>query len=221
MNSATSAIMLVLLAAVVGPPIGAVLGAIYGLVSTAATKLFGLWNSHELVPKRRGGREVDAGSAPQLVAIVNELSQRAAIPTPRLYVIVSPRANAVAAGRDRRHASICVTTGLLHALTRDELAGVLSHELAHVLQRSALTRTAAATLAAALSLLLLFGPVLRSRIGLSLLLLVIALLAAFFGQLAIGRAGEYAADECGARLSGRPDGLDRGAPANVNGRRRV
>jgi hypothetical protein len=73
--------------------------------------------------------------------------------TPRLYVIDSPRTNAVVAGRDLRHASICVTTGLLYGLTQDELAGVLSHELAHVLQRSALTRTAAATLAAALSLL--------------------------------------------------------------------
>src|ERR1700689_2663259 len=122
MNSATSAIMLVLLAAVAGPPIGAVLGAIYGLISTAATKLLGLWNDHELAPKRRGGREVDAGSAPQLVAMLNDLSQRAAIPTPRLYVIDSPRANAVAVGRDRRHASICVTTGLLYVLTQDELA---------------------------------------------------------------------------------------------------
>ena len=207
MNSATSAIMLVLLAAVAGPPIGALLGIIYGLVSTAATKLFGLWNSHELVPKRRGGREVDAGSAPQLMAIMNELSQRAAIPTPRLYVIDSPRANAVAAGRDSRHASICVTTGLMYALTQDELAGVLSHELAHVVQRSALIRTAAATLAAALSLLPLFGPFFGLGISLSLLFLVIALLAAVLGQLAIGRAVEYAADECGARLSGRPDAL--------------
>src|ERR1700733_3739036 len=207
MNSATSAIMLVLLAAVVGPPIGAVLGVIYGLVSTAATKLFGLWNDHELGPKRRGGREVDAGRAPQFVAIMNELSQRAAIPTPRLYLIDSPRANAVAAGRDRRHASICVTTGLLHALTRDELAGVLSHELAHVLQRYALIRTVAAALAAAISLLPLFGPFFGLGIGLSALLLLIALLAAFLGQLAIGRASEYAADECGARLCGRPDAL--------------
>ena len=62
-----------------------------------------------------GGRQIDACSAPQLVAILNELSQRAAIPTPRLYVVDSPGANASAAGRDRRHASICVTTGLLHS----------------------------------------------------------------------------------------------------------
>ena len=199
--------MLVLVAAVVGPPIGAILGVLYGLVSTAASKLFGLWNDHELGPKRRGGREVDADSAPQFVAIMNELSQRAAIPTPRLYLINSPLANAAAAGRDRRHASICVTTGLLRALTRDELAGVLSHELAHVLQRSALTRTVAATLAAALSLLPLFGPFFGLGIGLSALLLLIALLAAVLGQLAIGRASEYAADECGARLCGRPDAL--------------
>jgi heat shock protein HtpX len=207
MNSATSAIMLVLLAAVVGPPIGLVLGVLFGLLSTAATKLSRLWNDHELGPKRRGGRKVDAGSAPQLVAILHELSQRAAIPTPRLYVIDNPRANAVAVGRDRRHASICVTTGLLHTLTRDELVGVLSHELAHVLHRTALTKTAASTLAAAISLLALFAPFFGLGIGLSLLLLFIALLAAILGQLAISRAGEYAADECGARLNGRPDAL--------------
>ena len=206
-NSATSAIMLVLLAAVVGPPIGLVLGVLFGLLSTAATKLSRLWNDHEVGPKRRGGRKVDAGIAPQLVAILNELSQRAAIPTPRLYVIDNPRANAVAVGRDRRHASICVTTGLLHTLTRDELAGVLSHELAHVLHRTALTKTAASTLAAAISLLALCGPFFGLGIGLSLLLLFIALLAAILGQLAISRAGEYAADECGARLNGRPDAL--------------
>ena len=207
MNSATSAIMLVLLAAVVGPPIGLVLGVLFGLLSTAATKLSRLWNDHEVGPKRRGGRKVDAGSAPQLVAILHELSQRAAIPTPRLYVIDNPRANAVAVGRDRRHASICVTTGLLHTLTRDELGGVLSHELAHVLHRTALTKTAASTLAAAISLLALFAPFFGLGIGLSLLLLFIALLAAILGQLAISRAGEYAADECGARLNGRPDAL--------------
>jgi heat shock protein HtpX len=207
MISATGVIMLVLLALVVGYAIGAPLGIIIGLVSTAATKLFSFWNDHELAPKRRGGREVDAGSAPQLVAILNELSQRAAIPTPRLYVIDSPGANASAAGRDRRHASICVTTGLLHGLTPDELTGVLSHELAHVLQRSALTRTAASTLAAVISLLPLFGPFFGLGIGLSLFLLFIALLVAVLGQFAIGRAAEYAADKCGARLSGRPDAL--------------
>jgi heat shock protein HtpX len=207
MISVTSAIMLAVLALVVGYAIGAPLGIIIGLVSTAATKLISSWNDHELAPKRRGGREVDAGSAPQLVAILHELAQRAAIPTPRLYVIDSPRANATAAGRDRRHASICVTTGLLRALTRDELGGALSHELAYVLRRSALTKTAASMLGAGISLLPLFGPFFGLGIGRSLLLLFIALPVAVLGQLAIGRAGEYAADECGARLIGRPDAL--------------
>jgi heat shock protein HtpX len=209
MNSATTAIMLLLLALVAAYPIGAVLGLIYGLVSMAATKLFRLWNDHQLGPKRRGGRKVDAAGAPQLVAILQELSQRAGIPTPRRYVIDSPRANASAAGRDRRHASICVTTGLLYGLTPDELAGVLSHELAHVLQRSALIGTAAATLAAAISLLPLLGPFFGFGFGIgrSPLLLLVVLPAAVLGQLAIGRAGEYAADECGAHLCGRPDAL--------------
>jgi len=97
MNSATSAILLVLLAAVVGPPIGLVLGLLFGLVSTTATKLSRIWSDHELGPKRRGGREVDAGSAPQLVAILNQLSQRAAIPRWNLSDVPEPNAAADAA----------------------------------------------------------------------------------------------------------------------------
>src|SRR5271156_1385664 len=92
-------------------------------------------------------------------------------------------------------------------LTRDELTGLLSHEIAHVLHRTALTKTAASTLATAISLLAVFGPFFGVGIGLSSLLLLIALLAAILGQLAISRAGEYAADECGARLCSRPGAL--------------
>jgi len=183
---------------------GAALGLIYGLISTATSKLLRFWNDHELGPKRRGARTVDEGS---VATLLHELSQRAKIPTPRLYVVDSPYANASATGRNYRHSSICVTTGLLSGLGRDELAGVLSHELAHVLQRSTLSKTSTATVSAVISLLPFVGPFVGLGIVRSLLLLFIVPAAAFLIQLAIMRAGEYAADECGARLSGRPDAL--------------
>jgi heat shock protein HtpX len=125
---------------------------------------------------------------------------------PNLYVIESPtKANALAAGRGRRHAAICVTTGLLHALSRDELAGVLAHELGHVLRRSAVIKTTVAVLGAAVSLLPPFGIFFGLGIGVSLLLMFVIPPAAVLLQLAIARADEYAADEYGARLTGRPD----------------
>jgi heat shock protein HtpX len=183
---------------------GAAVGLSYGLIRTATSKLLRFWNDHERWPKERGAHEVDGGD---VATLLRELSRRAKIPTPRLYVIDSPNANASATGRGYRHSSICVTTGLLYVLGRDELAGVLSHELAHVLHRSTLTKTAAATVSAAISLLPFIGPFVGLGIVRSLLLLFMAPAATFLIQLAIMRAGEYAADECGARLSGRPDAL--------------
>ena len=104
-----------------------------------------------------------------------------------------------------RHAAICVTTGLLHALSRDELAGALAHELGHVLRRSAVIKTTAAVLGAAVALLPPFGIFFGLGIGISLLLMFVTPPAAVLLQLAIARADEYAADEYGARLTGRPD----------------
>jgi heat shock protein HtpX len=193
-----------LLAMAASYAIGAALGLIWGQVSTATSKLLRFWNDHELAPKRRGACEVDAGG---VVALLQELSQRAKIPTPRVYVIDSPYANASAVGRNYRHSSISVTTGLLQALGRDELAGVLSHELAHVLQRSTLVKTAAATVSAVISLLVFVGPFVGLGIARSLLMFFIAPVATFLAQLAINRAGEYAADKRGARLCGRPEAL--------------
>jgi heat shock protein HtpX len=205
MISATGAVMLVLLALVVSLPIGLMLGIIWGLVSSAASKLLHFWNSHEFVPMDRGGRRVGDFDAPELVAIVGELAQRAAIPMPHVYVIESTETNAFAVGRDRRHAAICITTGLLHVLTRDELIGVLAHELAHVLNRTSLTKTASATLAAAASLLPPFGMVCGLDVRISLLLMFITPPSAFLVLLALARADEYAADRRGVLLTGRPD----------------
>jgi heat shock protein HtpX len=200
-----SALLMVVLAMAVAYPLGLTIGFILGLVSTAATKLLYLGNEDELAPRRRGGRRSEEPEAPDLSAIWRARARRAAVPVPTLYVIESPERNAVAAGRDPRHAAICVTTGLLRALTRDELTAVLAHELAHVLHRSSVTKTVAATLTAAISLLPPFGIFFGLGIAVSLLLTIATPLAAVIVQLAIARVEEYAADERGARLTGRPD----------------
>jgi heat shock protein HtpX len=205
MKTVAIAIMTMVLLLVAGYLLGAALGLILGLVSTAATKLLYLWNDDKFAPQRRGGRRVQEQDAPELVAILRDLARRAGIPVPNLYVIDNPKTNAIAAGRGRRHAAICVTTGLLHALSRDELAGVLAHELGHVLRRSAVIKTTVAVLGAAVSLLPPFGIFFGLGIGVSLLLMFVTPPAAVLLQLAIARADEYAADEYGARLTGRPD----------------
>jgi heat shock protein HtpX len=205
MNSAAFAISMILLAIVITYPLGFALGLIYGLVSTAANKVCCFWNDHKFAPLRRRGRRVDEHVALDLVAILRDLASRADIPTPDLYIIDSEETNALAAGRDHRHAAICVTTGLLQVLTPNELAGVLAHEMGHVLRYSAAAKTAAAVLGAGIALLPPLGIFFGTGIVASLALIFITPFAVILAQLAIARAHEYAADEVGARLTGRPD----------------
>src|SRR6476620_9112807 len=134
---------------------------------------------------------------------------------PRVYLMDSPRPNAFATGRNPQHAAVCATTGLLNTLSRDEVAGVIGHELGHVRNHDTLTMTITATIAGAISMLaqlgMLFGRRRDNNSGLgivgSLLMLVLAPLAAMIVQMAISRTREYAADNLGARISGRPDAL--------------
>jgi len=158
-----------------------------------------------------GAQEVDERSAPELVAIVHELAQRADLPTPRVYLMDSPQPNAFATGRNPQHAAVCATTGLLNTLSRDEIAGVIGHELGHVRNHDTLTMTITATIAGAISMLAQFGMFFRggnrdnSGLGIvgSVLMLILAPLAAMVVQMAISRSREYAADNLGARISGR------------------
>jgi heat shock protein HtpX len=134
---------------------------------------------------------------------------------PRVYLMDSPQPNAFATGRNPQHAAVCATTGLLNTLSRDEVAGVIGHELAHVRNHDTLTMTITATVAGAISMLAQFGMFFGGRrdnnsgLGIvgSLLMLVLAPLAAMVVQMAISRTREYAADKLGARISGRPDAL--------------
>ena len=200
----------------VGYLMGGGSGALIALIIAAGTNLFSYWNSDKIVLSMHGAQEVDEHSAPELVAIVRELAQRGDLPMPRVYFMDSPQPNAFATGRNPQHAAVCATTGLLNTLSRAEIAGVIGHELAHVRNHDTLTMTITATIAGAISMLAQFGMFFRggsrnSNSGLgvvgSVLMLILAPLAAMIVQMAISRSREYAADNLGARISGRPDAL--------------
>lgn len=197
-----------------GYTIGGGGGAAVAFLIAAAMNLFTFWNADRMVLRMHDAREVDAASAPELVGLVRELAGRAGLPMPRVYTIDSPSANAFATGRDPAHAALAVTTGLLGLLDRDEVAGVLAHELGHVRNRDTLIMTLTATIAGAISMLANFGMMFghRDRSHPANLLAMIASVliapfAAMIVQMAISRTREYGADRAGAEISGRPRAL--------------
>lgn len=153
---------------------------------------------------------VTEAQAPKLYAIVQRLSSKAGIPMPRLYVVQSPALNAFATGRNPQHAAVAATTGILEAMTEEELEGVLGHEISHVINRDILTSSIAATLAGALTFAArgaLFVPRGDDRRGnnpLAIFMVVLAPIAAMLIQMAVSRSREYGADESGAKLLGDP-----------------
>ena len=215
MNYLRTTILLAALTALfmaVGYLIGGGGGAVIALLIAAATNLFSYWNADKLVLSMHDAREVDERSAPEFVAIVRELAQRAGLPMPRVYLMDSPQPNAFATGRNPRHAAVCATTGLLNTLSRDEIAAVIGRELGHVRNHDTLTMTITATIAGAISMLAQLGMFFggrRNNLGVvgSLLMLVLAPIAAMIVQMAISRTREYAADNFGGRVSGQPDAL--------------
>jgi len=179
---------------------------------------FTYWNADRLVLSMHGAKEVDEHTAPEFFHIVAELANRAGLPMPRLYLMDNPQPNAFATGRNPQHAAVAATTGLLEMLSRDEIAGVISHELAHIRNRDTLLMTVTATIAGAISMLVQFGMFFggshRDSNGSSgtgiigtLVMVVLAPLAAMLVQMAISRTREYAADNMGAQISGNPAGL--------------
>ena len=200
--------------------IGGVLGGHGGVevafVIALAMNFFSYWFSDKMVLRAYGAQPLDEGNAPELYSIVHELAQDAGIPMPRLYLIDTDTPNAFATGRNPNHAAVAVTRGILRLCTREELKGVLSHELCHVINRDILVSSIAATLAAVVMMLgswmrwaALFGGFGRDEEGRGggLEMLVMAILAPFAAmliQLAISRTREYAADASGARLSHHP-----------------
>ena len=197
-----------------GFTIGGPGGAIVALLIAAGMNLFTFWNADRIVLAMHGAREVDARSCPEFVGLVQGLARRAGIPVPRVYVIDSPHPNAFATGRDPTHAAVAATTGLLGMLDRDEIEGVMAHELAHIRHRDTLIMTMTATIAGAISMLANFAFFFgggRNRDGGQIMATILAMFVAPFAamivQMAISRSREYGADRGGAEISGKPRAL--------------
>ncbi|MEA2935707.1 MAG: heat shock protein HtpX [Variibacter sp.] len=196
----------------VGYLIGGQAGMFVALLVAGAMNLFSYWNSDRLVLSMHGAHEVDARTAPDLYGLVQELAGRAGLPMPRVYLMDNPQPNAFATGRNPQRAAVAVTTGLLQTLTREEVAGVVAHELAHIKNHDTLTMTITATIAGAISMVAQFGMFgghnreNSNGLGMvgSIAMVILAPLAAMIVQMAISRTREYAADREGAAISGQP-----------------
>jgi len=199
----------------VGSAIGGKVGMTYALILALAMNFFAYWFSDKIVLAMYGAQPVSEAEAPELYSIVRQLAHNAGIPMPKVYIIDAEQPNAFATGRNPEHGVVAVTTGIMRILTREELAGVIAHELAHIKNRDILVSTIAAAIAGAISYLaqmaqwaLMFGG--RSSDEdkgnplAALLMLIIAPIAAMLIQLAISRSREYGADEGGAKIAGNP-----------------
>ena len=193
-------------------------GAEFAFIIALAMNFFSYWFSDKMVLKAYGAQELDAAAAPELYSIVQELAQEAHIQVPRMYLIDTDTPNAFATGRNPHHAAVAVTRGILRICSRDELKGVLGHELSHVINRDILTSSIAATLAGAIMILAsmakwgaFFGGFggggdddRRGGVIELLLMAFLAPVAATMIQLAVSRTREYQADASGARLTHHP-----------------
>src|SRR3954452_8124668 len=214
MNYLRTAILLAGLTALfmgVGYLIGGAGGATIALVIAAATNLFAYWNSDRMVLSTYGAQEVDQHTAPELVDLVAALAGRAGLPMPRVFLMDNPQPNAFATGRNPENAAVAVTTGMMQSLSREELGGVIAHELAHVKNHDTLLMTITATIAGAISMVAQFGMFFggnRDNNGPGILgsiaMMILAPIGAMLVQMAISRTREYAADNLGARIVGQP-----------------
>jgi heat shock protein HtpX len=216
MNFTKTALLLAVLTAImlaVGGAVGGPMGIAVAFVFALVTNIVSFWKSDAIVLRMFRAHEVDEASQPGLFAIVRELARRAELPMPRVYIMDTPQPNAFATGRSPDHAAICASTGLLQALTKEEIAGVLAHELAHVKNRDTLTMSVAATIGGAVSMFaqyLQFGMLFGGRNNRSggflgtLFAALVAPIAATMVQMAISRSREYQADRMGAMITGNP-----------------
>ncbi len=227
MNGMKTTMLLAALTALfmaLGYTLGGSGGAVIALLVAAGMNLFTFWNADKIVLSMHNAREVDERSAPDFYRLVQQLAQRAGLPMPRVYLIDQDAPNAFATGRDPDHAAVAATTGLLAMLSRDEVAGVMAHELGHVKNRDTLIMTMVATIAGAISMLAQFGLFFRGgrddghgNMLASLLAVIVAPFAAMIVQMAISRTREYGADRAGAEISGNPHALA-SALAKISGR---
>lgn len=201
--------------------IGGPTGMLIALAFALALNAFSYWNADKIVLRTYGAQEVDESHPEPLirnyVTDVVEMAQKAGLPRPRVTVIHSDQPNAFATGRDPAHAAVAATTGLLQLLTRDEIRGVMAHELAHVKNRDTLTMTVTATIAGAISALANFAFFFggsrdednRGGVIGAIAIAILAPITAMLVQMAISRAREYEADRIGAQIGGDPAALAR------------
>ncbi|MDP2803210.1 MAG: zinc metalloprotease HtpX [Phreatobacter sp.] len=215
MNYMKTAILLAAMTALfmgVGFLVGGQAGMLIALAVACAMNFWSYWGSDKAVLNMYGAEEVDQNSAPDLYQMTWDMAQRAGMPMPRLFIIHEDQPNAFATGRNPENAAVAVNTGLLNTLTREEVAGVVAHELAHIKNRDTLIMTITATLAGALSMLANFaafsGGNNQNRNGFGVIgtiaMMILAPLAASIVQMAISRSREYEADKMGAEICGNP-----------------
>jgi len=212
----TFLLMLVLtgLFILVGTAIGGRNGAVYAFIFAALMNFFAYWFSDKIVLRMYRAQPVSQSEAPELYQIVAELVNKASLPMPKVYIIENDTPNAFATGRNPEHAAVAVTSGILRILSKEELLGVIGHELSHIQHRDILISSIAATIAGAISMLAsmarwgaIFGfgrsddDDRGGNILFVLLFTMVASIAAMLIQMAISRSREYLADEGGAHLS--------------------
>lgn len=200
--------------------IGGILGGKSGM-TIALIMAFGMnfityWFSDKIVLRMYGARQVSEAESPELYSIVRRLAQRAELPMPKVYIMDADQPNAFATGRNPKNGAVAVTTGIMRILSREELEGVIAHELAHIKHRDILVSTVAATIAGAISYLaqmaqwaMIFGGR-RDDEGeggnpiAAIVMMIVGPIAALLVQMAISRSREYGADDSGARITGNP-----------------
>jgi heat shock protein HtpX len=202
-----------------GQALGGRQGMMLALVIALGMNFFAYWNSDKMALAMSKAREVSETEAPDLHRIVAHLAQRAGLPKPRVYVVDNPTPNAFATGRNPEHAAVAVTTGIMQVLNKEELEGVLGHELGHIKNRDILISSIAAVMAGAISYMatmaqwaMIFGGGRNDDEGGSnpiamLVMMMVAPLAASLIQMAISRSREYIADRAGAEICGHPKAL--------------
>jgi heat shock protein HtpX len=209
-------VVLTLFLMMVGSFFGGRNGMTIGLGIAVCTNAFAYFFSDKIALMSSGAQPVTREQLPRLYAVMERLAAKANIPVPKLYVVPDAAPNAFATGRNPRHASVAVTQGLLELMNDEELEGVIAHELSHVRNYDILISSVAATLAGAITWIAHWGPWLgggddderdRGGVIVSLVLMILAPLAAVLLQLALSRQREYAADATGARMVGNQFGL--------------
>jgi len=194
----------------IGYLLGGSMGVVIAFVLALAMNGFTWWNSDRLVLRMHNARPVPAGDRSGLTEMVRDLAQGAGMPMPAVYIIDTPQPNAFATGRNPQNAAVAVTTGLMQSLSREELAGVVAHELAHIRNHDTAIMTVTATFAGAISMLanfaFFFGGRREGGLGIvgTIAMMIVAPLAAALVQMAISRTREYAADRAGAEICGNP-----------------